>query len=62
MMTEPKKTAVKKDFIHHCCWISSTTFLLELNLLFALISLALSAKSAGNLRYISACRLNCNSY
>ena len=62
MMTEPKKTAVKKDFIHHSCWISSTYFLLELILLPALISLALSAKIACNLSHISGYRFNCNSY
>jgi hypothetical protein len=62
MMTEPKKTAVKKHFIHHRRGMRASIFLLMMDWLSVLLSPTFTTKITRNLRHTPDCHFNSNSY
>ncbi len=62
MMTEPKKTEVKKHFIHHCRGMRASIFLLMMDWLSVLLSPTFTTKITRNLRHTPDCHFNSNSY
>ncbi len=62
MMTEPKKTAVKKHFMPHCRGMRASIFLLMMDWLSVLLSPTFTTKITSNLRHIQDCHFNSNPY